>query len=662
MVMMVRTAPSAYCVIHTNHEETFMACFILRLCLAGWLILLTSGSSAAATTATVLPIRLDYPLLRAFFVNQAFTDPGETAVVIDESSGCHFLQLRSPEIFSESGELRLKAKVKLRMGLSVLETCQLPIELEGYADVRLNVTFDVSGWALRFAADDLRFTSLDGRPAMVAAQVVELVRARLFGHLDQVTLNLSTPVRELRQMLPLFFEVEAQPRISQWLQSIRPGKIEARPQFYSIELLMDVETEQAAAAPAPAEQGLSADELARFRRSFEALDAFMVYQIDRLGAFGLEAQERADLLQTLLASRYQLVAALASGQQVPGQDMVREQFVTAWEQFSPLFRKYLAQDPSVAPLSFLVYLSAGDALAALDQLGPTLGLEISRDGLIRLVRLLNDAGRAGDLDYSYEVDPVLRTRLGFGPPLAVPEQVFPGEEVDVETLNGEGIEPEKVLLLHPGTWFDFSPRAAVAAELPPTNRQALKPWLVDASNFDAYQQMVRSLLQEEVKQAVTSGKLPAERRDLFEKIMQAAAWQESCFRQFTVKQGKMSYLRSWNNTSVGLMQINERVWRGLYRVDALRWDPKYNIQAGSEILRMYLSDYVLQKNPGRLFDEEGQARATYALYNSGPQNFKGFVARHAKRDYFKSDTLFWEKYGWAKAGEFDRLRGCLFAE
>jgi len=40
-------------------------------------------------------------------------------------------------------------------------------------------------------------------------------------------------------------------------------------------------------------------------------------------------------------------------------------------------------DASVAPLSFLVYLSAGDALAALDRLGPAIGLDISREGLIR---------------------------------------------------------------------------------------------------------------------------------------------------------------------------------------------------------------------------------------------------------------------------------------
>jgi hypothetical protein len=463
-------------------------------------------------------------------------------------------------------------------------------------------------------------------------------------------------------MLPLFFDDQAQPRIAEWLQSLRPGKITAHPEFYNVELLMDVETEPLALTPAPTEQGLSTTEMARFRHSFEALDAFMVYQIARLGEFGLDDQERTDILQTLLTARYQLVAALASAQHDPRRDMVREQFILAWERFAPLFRKYLARDPSITPLSFLAFLSAGDALAALDKLGPMLGLDISRDGLIRLARLLNETEKIVNLDYSYEVDPALRKLLGFGPPLAVPEQVFPGEEVEVKSLNEGGAEGEKVLLLFPATWFDFSPRAAFAASLSPVNRQALKPWLVDEANFDAYQGMVRALLREESLQVVASGKLPAERRELFAKILQAAAWQESCFRQFTVQQGKMTYLRSWNNTSVGLMQINERVWRGLYRVDALRWDPKYNIQAGGEILQMYLSDYALKKKKGAPLDEDGLARATYALYNSGPQNLPGFLARHAKQDYLKTDNLFWDKYLWTKAGEFERLQGCLFAE
>lgn len=624
---------------------------LVSLCLGCWLILQASLESATAK-AMVLPIRLDYPLLRAFFVQQAFTEPGETAVVIDEFDGCHYLKLQHPEIYSENGALHLKAQITLSMGLPVLESCQLPLELAGVIDVRLNLQLDAAGWTLHFQTEDLRFTTQDGRSAVLPAEVLDLVKERLFGHLDQVTANISTPVNELRTLVPQFFQAEAQSRIAHWLQAVRPGRMVVGPDAVTVELIMEVETDQQATLPAARERYLSDLEMKQFIRSWEVWDAFLVYQIDRLSQFGLDEPDRNLVLQTLLETRYQLAAALVENQADPGGDLVRRQFVTAWERFSPLFRKYLARDPSVAPLSSLVYLSAGDALAALDQLGPTLGLEISRDGLIRLARLLAVGGSPVNLDYSYEVDPTLRKILGFGPPLPVPEQTYPDDEVD---LAQPAAPPRSSL------WLWLTPRPALAAVRPPVNLQALKRWRVEESNFDTYLEMVRALLREESRRIVTTDKAVANRGELLAKILPATAWQESCFRQFTVTKEKMTYLRSWNNTSVGLMQINERVWRGLYRVDALRWDPKYNIQAGSEILRMYLATYAL-KQGGRLTDDEGLARATYALYNSGPQNFKGFLARHAKRNYSKSDTLFGEKYAWTRAGEFGRVKACLFGE
>jgi hypothetical protein len=43
------------------------------------------------------------------------------------------------------------------------------------------------------------------------------------------------------------------------------------------------------------------------------------------------------------------------------------------------------------------------------------------------------------------------------------------------------------------------------------------------------------------------------------------------------------------------MQINERVWRGLYDTQKLRWDIAYNVRAGTEILLNYLLKYSLKR-------------------------------------------------------------------
>ncbi|MFO7874953.1 MAG: hypothetical protein R6U55_00030, partial [Desulfovermiculus sp.] len=62
-----------------------------------------------------------------------------------------------------------------------------------------------------------------------------------------------------------------------------------------------------------------------------------------------------------------------------------QQFLRAWKQLSPILRAHLNQSAPVGdPWAYLAYFTASDALATLDQLGPALNIDISRDGLIRL--------------------------------------------------------------------------------------------------------------------------------------------------------------------------------------------------------------------------------------------------------------------------------------
>jgi hypothetical protein len=108
------------------------------------------------------------------------------------------------------------------------------------------------------------------------------------------------------------------------------------------------------------------------------------------------------------------------------------------------------------------------------------------------------------------------------------------------------------------------------------------------------------------------------------------------------------------------MQINERVWRGIYKTESLRWNIAYNAQAGAEILGHYLKDYALKKmDPANPLDQDTLGRAVYAIYNGGPAQFQQFLKRSKSNAFYDSDKLFWEKYSMAKAGEFDKVSICL---
>ena len=146
-------------------------------------------------------------------------------------------------------------------------------------------------------------------------------------------------------------------------------------------------------------------------------------------------------------------------------------------------------------------------------------------------------------------------------------------------------------------------------------------------------------------------------------MMYATAWQESCFRQFIVKDKKITYLLSYNNTSVGIMQINEKVWRGIYDLQGLRWNIEYNSNAGAEILNLYLNRYIAKQQNLEKISSPAEKRYLsawlYALYNGGPVQLHRFPERNKTGKFYKSEQLFLEKYDKVTGEQWVRLVDCL---
>jgi hypothetical protein len=135
------------------------------------------------------------------------------------------------------------------------------------------------------------------------------------------------------------------------------------------------------------------------------------------------------------------------------------------------------------------------------------------------------------------------------------------------------------------------------------------------------------------------------------------------FRNSFASEDDIKYLKSYNGTSVGLMQINERVWKGIYDIESLRWKIEYNARAGCEILDVYFNRYALRymkkmTPPPDLTDEQ-LSGAIYAIYNGGPKEFHKFLSRFGSNALYESDELFKEKYNWTSQEEWGKLSECL---
>ena len=125
------------------------------------------------------------------------------------------------------------------------------------------------------------------------------------------------------------------------------------------------------------------------------------------------------------------------------------------------------------------------------------------------------------------------------------------------------------------------------------------------------------------------------------------------------KDKKLVPLRSGSG-DVGLMQMNEKVWRGFYSQQQLRWDIAYNSVAGAEVLLDYLVKHAIRsgehRHPGGL---DNLARASYSAYNGGPSQVARYRNKQASSYGKKVDAAFWDKYQQVAAGNELAVSRCL---
>src|SRR5204863_5071303 len=108
-------------------------------------------------------------------------------------------------------------------------------------------------------------------------------------------------------------------------------------------------------------------------------------------------------------------------------------------------------------------------------------------------------------------------------------------------------------------------------------------WVLDdEADATAYLKRIHDLLTRVASSFIAGEKLPPADAELFRKLVPATAWQESCWRQFHTVNDKVTYLRS-SRGAVGMLQGNERAWRGFSESDKLRWKIGYIGPAASEI-------------------------------------------------------------------------------
>lgn len=679
--------------------------FYLLICV---LLSLSSRAIAARTQTVMLPITIDYKLLQKLIVRKAYTQANQSVTLLNLGEGCVYLSLSKPSISEAQGLLKFETEVRVHAGTPLAGQCVVPIEWQGILVLYQRPVFDGSTWQLSFVTTGSKLLDMNRQPATIAGVVWDLIKERVFQYLEGIRIDLAPPVQDLKNFLLPLFPENVQEQTRKMLSTLRTDDIRVLPQAVVVEILADVQ-EVYSPEEVRKEEVLSGKDQEKLIRLWEQWDALLSYLVAGMSEKVLKENERRELIDVLLDTRYRFVDALSTNNFT--HDFVRRQFVTSWTQLMPIFRNHLAESEDDENLGYLSFFTAADALAVLDRLGPTFGIELSRDGMVRLARMLTKDQTI--LEYGNRVNPALRKLFELKP---TPDGMEPSDdihrkEVTPDRGGGSGEKPSGPL---EQTIKNTIPAEKDMDKNEPSRLQELRPkeekpkrdvstgggeargaqntvclvsnglsarirdfflpsawagglsqndifrWQVPETGVDTYIKKVIEVLDAASKTQRERGDFPVSLRDMYHSMIIAMAWQESCFRQFVEKNHQLVYLLSYNNTSVGLMQVNERVWRGLYDIQELRWNIKYNAAAGSEIAALYLRKYALRdKSVAKNLNQSTLASLVYAMYNGGPGQYRAFRKRLAKGKLLSSDVLFKEKYSWVISGQREKMSRCL---
>ncbi|MBU0662982.1 MAG: transglycosylase SLT domain-containing protein [Proteobacteria bacterium] len=667
-------------------------------------ILITTAPSPANAATVELPLFLRTQILQNALVESLTPQPDRPTVLFQEGS-YNYLHISEPQLSIRDGQPYFSCNATAGMGFDSLGLLPSVVKWSGSILMRLNFYVDPQ-WQLRYRIIDSAIYNEKGGKPVVTGFAWELCKRFLHPRLEQYAFDLAMPQKEIMILLRACASPTDTAPLEAALNTLTVGTLRTNADGLIVPLLLTVaDTQTQTVAPLPAQAPLGFEELEKLQHVFEPLDAFMVFVIKSLSGNMGNSLHQEQLFDLLITSRYQLLMILTGQTPVEAEDPLRLLFIDAWQQLRPIIESSSGENGLMQKqlLRFMTFINAGDALLALDAAAPGLGIHVTSNGLRRLARMLQPGTGEDPLRFDWQIDPALRDLFQFQPeepeqktqealPELPPEllQQNPPAELPAEPPQQKTpveFPPETPQQKPPAEFPPETPQQKPPAEFPPETPQSsttgrrlldflvgvayateppapaltnsnkrLDNWIPSSDELDEYKQIIEKLLATSALRQVKKANLDPRYATIYQHLIPATAMIESCWQQFTRKDDKIITLRSPAG-GIGIMQINQHVWRGFYDIERLQRDVTYNIQAGNQIMMRYFQQYGIQiakeKNNPHL-----AARAAYATYNAGPRASRRFLKAEASVRQKRVDEHLWDLYQKVSAGGSADLQNC----
>jgi len=390
------------------------------------IILVIAGAPSIPQAAQVfqvvkVPLRIDYLTLAAELKTTIFTGPNGRAEIWKGSDACQFLDVSKPRFLKDSSGLVLELDGTLSLGLPLIGKCIAPFTWTGIADLTVD-PYLAPDLSLKLRVTDINLYDVHHKRTLIAGHGFNLVKGSVIPRIETFEFDLKPPLDELIELVRLGAPPDVAQRVKAAADSLTPiPPVIADSDSIRVALQMTIPATAPTAVPSVSAGPLTPAEAAKLRDTLDNWDGFIVFAIEQVGLSVDDPQLRQQMFDLLMDSRYRLIAALAqpaSG----GPDPVRILFLDTWVQLGDIVRS-AAQRQLLGnrELEFLSFISAGDALFALDEAAPSLGVRISADDLRRLARIMAPQVTTDPLAFSFNEDPKLQKMFGLSPPLELPE-------------------------------------------------------------------------------------------------------------------------------------------------------------------------------------------------------------------------------------------------
>lgn len=611
-------------------------------------LLIAAAINCARAAEISFPLTVPFDFLTLTLSKQLYTAPEEVAPIWHESE-CRHLYLDHPQFGREGELLRFVSHGAGSVGTALLGGCFAPVSWHGFLEVMATPSI-TTDWRLLLRVERSSLYDDNWKKGLLTGPIWDAMQRFVLPALTDFSLNLAPPRDELLSLISVSLPSADAAQLETILRSATARSVRIDDQGIIVDLVLTVPDTGAGSRPPPVtpEAPLSVAELERVHVALQNWDAFLVFVIKGLGKDIVDPIVREQVVDLLLASRYQVLPILTGDIRKSESDPVRMLFRETWQRLQEIIRDAQQRGIELDKLTrYVTFLHAGDVLLAIDRAAPQLGMEISADGLRRLARILQPEAGEDPLIYSLEPDPVLRTLFGLPPELPVEP---PSESVPEDIPLQSHFNPSYFV-------YTTQSQQMPAHDLRVLAKQ-LDRWVPKNSELFEYRPIMDRLLHLTTVQVLQNAVLEKRHESLFGHLVRATALIESCWRQFVHQRGKIIYQQSAAG-SIGLMQINRHVWRGFYNLEQIKWNVTYNAEAGVEILLYYLRRYALrEEKAGR---KDSIARATYAAYNAGPGAVDRYRNKQASQRAKAVDNRFWKIYqGFSANGQAD-LSNCRVA-